>query len=260
MIFCDYGCGQEAKYQFKNGKWCCNKFYQSCSFIRKRTSNFLNILEVKEKYSESQKLSQNKSEVNCKRSKSLKATLAKGEVKENHKRAVKEGWEKPGRKSKRSELMKEIWNRPGMREKISSLISESMKEVCKRPEEIERRRQYMLNGGSSYITSFVKYYSNEELKLREIIKELFPEAKATFKVLENRNYKVDIALTNYKIAIEYDGWHHFKDEKSIIYHRTRQEEIESDGWIFIRYNIFQKFPNKEGIKEDILRAMKERTC
>jgi len=24
MKLCDYGCGQEAKYQFKNGKWCCS--------------------------------------------------------------------------------------------------------------------------------------------------------------------------------------------------------------------------------------------
>jgi hypothetical protein len=27
---CDYGCGQEAKYQFKNGKWCCKEHWQSC--------------------------------------------------------------------------------------------------------------------------------------------------------------------------------------------------------------------------------------
>ena len=32
---CDYGCGQEAKHQFKNGKWCCSKNYQLCP-IKKR--------------------------------------------------------------------------------------------------------------------------------------------------------------------------------------------------------------------------------
>lgn len=31
MILCNYGCGQEAKYQFKNGKWCCSCNYQQCS-------------------------------------------------------------------------------------------------------------------------------------------------------------------------------------------------------------------------------------
>lgn len=28
---CDYGCGKEAKYQFKNGRWCCSKSHNTCS-------------------------------------------------------------------------------------------------------------------------------------------------------------------------------------------------------------------------------------
>ena len=28
MPICDYGCGQEAIIQFKNGKWCCCEKYQ----------------------------------------------------------------------------------------------------------------------------------------------------------------------------------------------------------------------------------------
>jgi len=36
MQLCDYGCGQEAKYQFKNGKWYCSKFHQSCPVNRKK--------------------------------------------------------------------------------------------------------------------------------------------------------------------------------------------------------------------------------
>lgn len=35
MKLCEYGCGQEAKYQFKNGKWCCSKTLLSCPEIRK---------------------------------------------------------------------------------------------------------------------------------------------------------------------------------------------------------------------------------
>ena len=34
MQLCEYGCGQEAKYQFKNGKWCCSKTLLSCPKIR----------------------------------------------------------------------------------------------------------------------------------------------------------------------------------------------------------------------------------
>jgi len=36
---CDYGCGQEAKYPFKNGKWCCSRSYNSCPTVRKRREN-----------------------------------------------------------------------------------------------------------------------------------------------------------------------------------------------------------------------------
>jgi len=32
---CEYGCGQEAKHQFKNGKWCCSKYHSSCPQIKK---------------------------------------------------------------------------------------------------------------------------------------------------------------------------------------------------------------------------------
>jgi len=38
MIICDYGCGREAKYQFKNGKWCCEKTQNKCPNIRKKNS------------------------------------------------------------------------------------------------------------------------------------------------------------------------------------------------------------------------------
>jgi len=35
---CNYGCGQEAKYQFKNGKYCCSKNIAQCPVQRKKNS------------------------------------------------------------------------------------------------------------------------------------------------------------------------------------------------------------------------------
>ncbi len=35
MKLCDFGCGKEAKYKFKNGKWCCSKYTSSCLEIRR---------------------------------------------------------------------------------------------------------------------------------------------------------------------------------------------------------------------------------
>jgi len=36
---CEYGCGQEAKHQFKNGKWCCSKSVNSCKLMKLKNSN-----------------------------------------------------------------------------------------------------------------------------------------------------------------------------------------------------------------------------
>ena len=38
-MLCDYGCGQEAKYQLKNGKWCCSKSSNSCPVNKKKNSD-----------------------------------------------------------------------------------------------------------------------------------------------------------------------------------------------------------------------------
>jgi len=42
LKLCDYGCGQEAKYQLKNGKWCCNKNSSLCPNIKRKISKELN--------------------------------------------------------------------------------------------------------------------------------------------------------------------------------------------------------------------------
>ncbi len=39
-MLCEYGCEQEAKYQFKNGKWCCSKSFSKCPMIRKKRSEY----------------------------------------------------------------------------------------------------------------------------------------------------------------------------------------------------------------------------
>jgi hypothetical protein len=38
---CDYGCGNKAKYQMKNGKWCCYEIYTKCPAARKKNSESL---------------------------------------------------------------------------------------------------------------------------------------------------------------------------------------------------------------------------
>lgn len=37
-MLCYYGCGKEANYQLKNGKWCCSKSHNSCPIIKNKKS------------------------------------------------------------------------------------------------------------------------------------------------------------------------------------------------------------------------------
>ena len=37
-ILCEYGCGMEANYQLKNGKWCCRESQNSCPGVREKMS------------------------------------------------------------------------------------------------------------------------------------------------------------------------------------------------------------------------------
>jgi len=39
MSICEYGCGQKATHQFKNGKWCCSKSQNSCPVVRRKNSD-----------------------------------------------------------------------------------------------------------------------------------------------------------------------------------------------------------------------------
>lgn len=41
IILCDYGCGKEALYIMKNGKYCCSEIYTKCENVRKKNSTGL---------------------------------------------------------------------------------------------------------------------------------------------------------------------------------------------------------------------------
>ena len=38
---CDYGCGELASFQLKNGKWCCSKYHNSCPNVKNKNSSGL---------------------------------------------------------------------------------------------------------------------------------------------------------------------------------------------------------------------------
>ena len=51
MNLCDYGCGKEAKYQFKNGKYCCCDHYMKCENVKKNSKGRKHTKETKLKIS-----------------------------------------------------------------------------------------------------------------------------------------------------------------------------------------------------------------
>lgn len=117
-----------------------------------------------------------------------------------------------------------------------------------RDETREKLRKVMLNGGAIKAIKGIKNPSKQEVILRDYIKEIYPKCEFQYQVL---NYSLDIAILEYKIAIEYDGWYHFDCQEHIDYHNRRQREIENMGWKFIRYNIFKPFPSKDVILLDL---------
>jgi len=56
-MLCEYGCGQKATYQFKNGKWCCSESINSCPESKRKNS----LLNKGNKHTEESKIKIGKS-------------------------------------------------------------------------------------------------------------------------------------------------------------------------------------------------------
>jgi len=243
---CYYGCGQEAKYQFKNGRWCCSDHYRKCpEFIKKIKGLEPWNKGLKNCYSE-ETLKKQREKIPWNKGKtgiySEETKIKMGKSKKGIKKIVSNETKKKLSKSLKGRIFSEEWKKKISDSKVGkSLPPRSEKEK-------ENYRERMLNGGAVHALRFMKKISKPEIELREIIKDMYNNCQFQYPVL---NYALDIAIPEYKIAIEYDGYFHFSSEDKIKYHKERQEKIENEGWKFIRYNIFQKFPSKEIVKNDI---------
>ena len=183
---CDYGCGQEAKYTFKNGKNCCSKSKNSCPVLRKKNGDgtrkprrkkpdlcdYACGQEAKFYFKLSDKWCCSKSQNSCpsiRKKLSISATGYK---------------QSEMRKTNHSLKMKELWKNPS-----SKLRSKERKEKLSR---------WMKNGHCLKMIKAIKKISNEEIKLRDMVKELYPDCEFQFPVLR---YSLDVAIPKYKIAI-----------------------------------------------------------
>jgi len=92
MKICEYGCGQEANYQFKNGKWCCGSHWTKCPAQRKRFEGENNHFYGKQHTEENKEI--------CRQTNKGKPAWNKGlerteEEKKNISEATKEAMQRP---------------------------------------------------------------------------------------------------------------------------------------------------------------------
>lgn len=239
---CGYGCGRIAIKQFKNGKWCCANTKSGCPVIRNKISKKLEkhpvTIETRNKISDF----------------NTGATAwNKGLTKETDSRVNKISLALIG-----NHPNNETRNKMGISNKKSRKDPNSYWNSKEYDNFKEAQSQRLKNGQAAYMNKFIKNPSDLEIEMRKIVLELYPTADPQHTIL---NYSVDIAIIEYKIAIEHDGEYHFKSvvtREPTEYHSIRQKRIEDEGWIFIRYSYFDEFPTKDQLKEDILKIINKR--
>jgi very-short-patch-repair endonuclease len=246
-MICEYGCNLEAKYKTKTGKNCCCETFYKCPGYKKKLSieqktrkRFSTTEETKRKISTTlfgKTYGPKSLECRLKISKKLKG---KKKVQRTLQHSLNQSNSQLGKK--RSPLSKET--------KLKISIKNTGKKRTKEFKLLQKEK--MLKNGHE-IRKCIKKISNTEIKLREIVKKLYSNCEFQYSVL---TYDLDVALVDYKIAIEYDGYYHFCSDEKIKYHKTRQKRIEDEGWVFYRVTMFDKFPTLEEVKEKLTEIIK----
>ncbi len=270
MKLCEYGCGQEAKFQLKNRKWCCSKNYYLCVKGRKLKPLSIEVIEKikKIKHNNPEIITNHLCDYGC--GKIAKYKFKNGKfccskfiqnclsIKNSVSKKVKINWSNNEIREKQINQMKgHKYRSKTTEEKI--FLKNSMKKIWSNPNSIfnskefrKKRRQNMLNGGAIKALKGIKKISKPEIKLRDMVKELYPDCEFQYGIF---NYSVDIAIPDYKIAIEFDGYFHFDTEEHKEYHEKRQLKIENEGWKFYRVTMFDKFPTLEEVKKNLLKII-----
>jgi len=153
--------------------------------------------------------------------------------------SINNGSKRPEIKEKIGEASRERWKNKEYRDKIMATFTE------------ERRKnmsERMKNGGHKHAIKFINKISKEELKLGKLVKKLHPNCEYQYSVI---NYDLDIALPEYKIGIEFDGYYHFHTDEAKKYFKKRRKRIEKEGWKLLSYTMYEKLPSLDKLEKDI---------
>ena len=218
MILCDYGCGQEAKYEYEGtGKFCCCENFQSCPALRKKNSIAVSkSLKGKKRKPHSEK---------------WKISIGKAVTGKNNAFFGRHHTEETKEKIRKKRI--------GI-----PIHSNEHKEQC---------REDMLNGKAVYMNHCIKIPTKPQLALFRMLEDLCSCPILEYPVYWSKkwNYCIDIADPRLGLAFEYDGeyWHRnkFRDLR-------RQKRLESLGWSFLRYSTL---PTLDQLRADINQKLTE---
>ncbi len=198
MNLCEYGCGNKAKHQLKNGKWCCSKSHNSCIIKRKPLTE-----EQKKEHSLKMKKlwgNPNSNFNNKKRKKRLK-------------KSIKKSWQDPSSKlnSKQRNLkikegLENAWLNKNS--KFNSKIFIDTQRINQRITIEKIKEKYLI------------FSKEEEIRYNP---EKSPEEK-----------EIQVRCKNHKCknSKEQGGW--FTTTKSQLYERIRQlEHVDGNGGCYL---------------------------
>jgi hypothetical protein len=197
MRLCNYGCGQEAKHQFKNGKWCCSKSWNSC-------------LKLREKNSE--KLSGSKNPMFGKKRPEISEWNKKNKKENQNLRGKKLGKQTKEHIGKRVSKIRGK-ERPDLKRKM--LLGQAVWMLSLPRGIYKDHKDWMLNGGAVYMNSLIQNPSKLQVETWKNTCKVCPYVYLNYPVTHLKNsYSIDIAIPKLEIAIETDGsyWHQDKEK------------------------------------------------
>lgn len=259
-------CGQEAHYQFKNGKWCCSSNKSKCPANRKRISSKLSewhknpIPKIKKYKNEGDHICSycgNYADYKLKNGNwccqpsqnSCPAIKEKNSIgiKRSYQNIPRHGYGKGETKetnssiAKRAQTLKEGYASgriiPAMKGKPGTWIGRKHSEETKKKMSLTHKKQWQ--GKCIWSTQIEKRKSYAE----QYFESIFLDAKRNYHV---DRYFLDFAWPEKKIYIEVDGEQHYKDPKIIEHDKIRTEILESLNWKCIkriRWSAFKKLSN-----------------
>jgi len=213
---CEYGCGQEAIYQSKSGKWCCSKSYNSCPTNRKKNSE-----GVKKCYNDGRIVQKRKDEMSV-------DDLAK------------RGWSKgltkyTDERIKRNSINSSLNMKNGITKAPTGRASTTEKELIRRSKISKARTEWLKNPENHKIYGSHKRSWMEENFEKYLIsnKIEYQYNRHFYNEKDKKNIFADYTFEDKKLIIELDGNQH---EKTIEKDKIRDNYLKDIGYNVTRIN------------------------